>query len=221
MNVLHAAFYTDEGASRAVGALIDHGVEPEDISVIAQELPETWREHMERDADEKSTSEEIEDRSESGITITTGADAAAGAKKGAGVGLGVGVLAGIAALAVPGVGIVLGGTAVALAAAGAVGATAAGALAGGALGYLKDQGVDEETATVLHGRYQEGSIIVSVNTPSSDVSEGDISAVLNKYLAEDSEVAEERGVVRHPVETAPGVSATPPYRVYSNPRPQR
>ena len=66
-----------------------------------------------------------------GISTTTPEDAGEGAVKGTGIGLGVGILASLAALTVPGVGLVLGGGALA-AALGATALTAgAGAIAGG------------------------------------------------------------------------------------------
>src|SRR5688500_11923729 len=98
----------------------------------------------------------------SGISTTTGADGAAGAVKGAGLGLGVGIAAALAALAIPGFGLVLGGGALATAAAGAAGATAAGALAGGVEGFLKDQGVPDDVLTHYNDTFMQGGAILAV-----------------------------------------------------------
>jgi hypothetical protein len=117
-----------------------------------------------------------------GITTTTSADAGAGAVKGAAVGLGVGVAAALAAVFLPGIGLVLGGGAIAAALAGAAGATGAGAIAGGAFGYLKDQGVPEEALTVYREAFDHGGAILAVNVPV-EVNRADIEAVLAKYGA--------------------------------------
>lgn len=120
-----------------------------------------------------------------GISTTTPEDAGEGAVKGTGIGLGVGILASLAALTVPGIGLVLGGGALA-AALGATALTAgAGAIAGGATGYLKDQGVPHEAAERYHGTVQGGGAVLSVNIPSGDVDQATAEAVLSKYGAAD------------------------------------
>ncbi len=75
-----------------------------------------------------------------GITTTTPQDAAAGAAVGSGVGLVAGLLAAAAALMIPGVGLVLGGGALAAALGAAAATTAAGAAVGGVTGYLHRHG---------------------------------------------------------------------------------
>lgn len=120
-----------------------------------------------------------------GISTTTPEDAGEGAVKGTGIGLGVGILASLAALAVPGFGLVLGGGALAA----AIGATAltagAGAVAGGVTGYLKEQGVPGEAAEAYHGTVQSGGAVLSVNVPSGDVDQATAQTVLSKYGAAD------------------------------------
>lgn len=171
---VYASFATREMVERATGALLDHGVRAEDISVIVYE--------NDRDRTETDPGHNVEKMAEHGITVTTSGDAAAGAAKGAGVGLGAGALAGLVALVVPGFGLVLGGGALALAIGGMVGATAAGAVAGGVTGYLKDQGVPDDHAH----EYTTGSpaaCIIGVSTPSNEVSTQTVMEVLNKYGA--------------------------------------
>lgn len=120
-----------------------------------------------------------------GISTTTPEDAGEGAVKGTGIGLGVGILASLAALTIPGIGLVLGGGALA-AALGATALTAgAGAIAGGATGYLKDQGVPHEAAERYHGTVSGGGAVLSVNVPSGDVDQATAESVLSKYGAAD------------------------------------
>lgn len=120
-----------------------------------------------------------------GISTTTPEDAGEGAVKGTGIGLGVGILASLAALTIPGVGLVLGGGALA-AALGATALTAgAGAIAGGATGYLKDQGVPHEAAERYHGTVAGGGAVLSINVPSGDVDQATAESILSKYGAAD------------------------------------
>jgi hypothetical protein len=118
-----------------------------------------------------------------GISTTTAADAGAGAVKGAGWGLGVGALAALASLVVPGVGIVLGGGALAAALGGVAAATGAGAAAGAVTGYLKDQGVEGHIAEDYDRTVQGGGAILAVSAPSGDCTREEIIDVLNKYGA--------------------------------------
>jgi hypothetical protein len=118
-----------------------------------------------------------------GITTTTAADAGAGAVAGTEVGLGLGVLAGIASLVVPGVGLVIGGGALALAIAAAVSTTVAGAAVGGLVGYLKDQGVTDVDATRLGQSVGTGGAILALTIPSNGVDLAEAELVLNKYGA--------------------------------------
>lgn len=132
-------------------------------------------------------SERIENAAKRGISVTTGQDAAAGAAKGAGIGLGVGVLAGIAALAVPGIGTVAGtgllASAIGTAIAGAVGTTAGGAIAGGVAGYLKDQGVEGSVADRYNQTVIGGGALLAVSLPSNNVDVATGQALLEKYGA--------------------------------------
>jgi hypothetical protein len=121
----------------------------------------------------------------SGITTTTAEDAGVGALKGTGIGLGLGVLAGLASLIVPGVGLVLGGGALATAIGAAALTTGAGAIAGGAVGYLKDQGVPEAAAHKFQETIGTGGAIIAVSLPSNAVDLQAAELVLNKYGAAD------------------------------------
>lgn len=135
--------------------------------------------------DSPASQGDIATAAKQGISTTTPEDAGEGAVKGTGIGLGVGILASLAALMVPGVGLVLGGGALA-AALGATALTAgAGAIAGGATGYLKDQGVPHEAAERYHGTVAGGGAVLSINVPSGDVDQATAESVLSKYGAAD------------------------------------
>ncbi len=128
---------------------------------------------------------DVETAAKHGISTTTPEDAGEGAVKGTGIGLGLGILASLAALAVPGVGLVLGGGALA-AALGATALTAgAGAIAGGATGYLKEQGVPGDVAERYHGAVASGGAVLSLNIPSGKVDLTTAEGVLSKYGAAD------------------------------------
>lgn len=128
---------------------------------------------------------DVETAAKHGISTTTPEDAGEGAVKGTGIGLGVGILASLAALAVPGVGLVLGGGALA-AALGATALTAgAGAIAGGATGYLKEQGVPGDVAERYHGAVAGGGAVLSLSIPSGKVDLTTAEGILSKYGAAD------------------------------------
>ena len=172
-NVVHAMFANPDYAARAVVALIDIGVHQHDISILIKDPPPNW--------DENLTSSELLEQATEGLTVTTGHDAAVGAAKGAAIGLGVGALAAVAALAIPGVGLVIGGGALATAAGGALAAGAAGAVSGAVYGYLRDQGIDDSVALAVEGDYQKGGALVSVTTPSGEITADTVNKVLAKY----------------------------------------
>ena len=191
MKTVYASFSDHDLAEKATGALLDHGVRAEDISLVASERATPNAEDVAVNDDYNTVAvgrtganyEEQELGAKSGLSTTTTADAASGAAKGAGIGLGVGVLAGIAALAIPGFGLVLGGGALATALAGAAGGTAVGAVAGGVTGYLKDQGVPDEHIEHYQRSFDTGGAVLAVTTPSNDITSVEIEEVLNKYGA--------------------------------------
>jgi hypothetical protein len=139
----------------------------------------TEREDRDNPADEA----DVESTAKSGITTTTAGDAGSGAVKGAGVGLGVGALAALWALFVPGIGLVLGGGALAAALGGVAAATGAGAVAGGVTGYLKDQGVDDHVAEDYDRTVQSGGALLAISLPTGSLDEGKAREILDKYGA--------------------------------------
>jgi len=157
---LYVTFADSNYAQKAVAALLDNGVLKDSISVISSDTGTL---------DESKTAERDDDEAKTGITTTTAADAGVGAAKGAGIGLGLGIVAGLVAITIPGVGLVLGGGVLAAAIGAAGAATAAGVVAGGVTGYLKDQGVSEDAAIVYSDQLQNGGSLVVVNLPSGGV----------------------------------------------------
>ncbi|HWD38485.1 MAG TPA: hypothetical protein VG944_06525 [Fimbriimonas sp.] len=132
----------------------------------------------------KDAETDYEREAKEGLTFTTPADAGMGAAKGLAWGVGVGVLAGVASLIVPGVGLVLGGGALATALGGLAGAAGAGAVAGAVTGYLKDQGMDEHLASNYQNVVESGGAILAVSVPSGIVEEDTVRRVMEKYGAE-------------------------------------
>lgn len=186
--MIYASFANAHQAEQAVGALLDHGVEPSNISLV---LNENYRLN---DTDHPRTGPEIVETAKTGITVTTPEDAASGAAKGAGVGIGVGALAGLASVLVPGFGLVMGGGALAAAITGMAGTTVAGAIAGGAMGYLKDQGLPDHVVDRYQTTVRDGGAVVGVFLPSlgaTDEDDGDrlspvsIEQILMKYGGSD------------------------------------
>jgi hypothetical protein len=177
---LYASFADASLAERAVGALLDHGVRGEDISLIACESYGRGRAAAEDTASEA----EVEDpvlAGKSGLTTTTPGDAAAGALTGAGIGLGVGTVAAVASLIFPGYGLVLGGGALAIAIGGAAASTAAGAVAGGIFGFLKDMGVPDHAAARYQEAIERGGALIAIRVPSGDADRAMVEQILSKY----------------------------------------
>ena len=163
---VYATFDDRVRAEHGVGALLDHGVRPDDISLLAGGSP---------------GGHDPVEAAKHGITTTSGEDAAAGAFQGAGVGLGFGAMAALATLMIPGVGLITGGGALAAAITAAAATTAAGAAVGGAIGFLKDQGVGEEFASHTEETVQQGGVLIAVQLPSGTIGEGRAEEILARY----------------------------------------
>ena len=170
---IYATFLDPAMAERAGGALLDHGVLSENISIVfplghakpGVGQPEQFTENL----------------AKSGITTTTPGDALRGSETGAGIGLVAGALAALAVIFLPGVGLVVGGGALAIALGGVAGATAAGAIAGGMTGYLKDQGVPIEHAEEFQHIIIGGGAMITVSPQDEAVGTLEIESVLEKY----------------------------------------
>jgi hypothetical protein len=175
---IYATFTDASNAEKAAGALLDHGVEESDISVVQQHV-ESANEVIDVQGREES---HTEDSAKSGLSTTTAGDAGIGAAKGAGWGLGVGVLAALTSLFVPGVGLVIGGSAVATAIGAAAATTGGGAMAGAVTGYLKDQGFEAAHGEPFEKIIEGGGAIVLVALPSGKVDEAMAWELIEKYM---------------------------------------
>jgi hypothetical protein len=203
-HTIYASFPEVSQAERAAGALLDHGVRAADISIVSTEGHAEYLQRVDdmtsEGAPEPINDIEAETGSEPwysppvlseypdahapstfGITTTTSNDAAVGAAKGAGIGLGFGALAALSVMAVPGIGLVIGGGMLAVAIACAAGTTAAGAVAGGIHGFLVDQGMPNEDIERYNDAYHAGDTIVAVTCPSNGVDEWTADQILTKY----------------------------------------
>lgn len=178
MSTLYASFIDAEAAERAVGALIDQGAKATDISVVANEAYNSLRA-----VNANNEALDAEKSGKSGISTTTGTDAAIGAVKGVTIGVGVGIAAALASVFIPGVGLILGGGALATAIAGGAATAAAGAATGGVVGYLRDQGIPDEVVTHYSDHFIKGGAILAIGIPSGDLSSGQIEGMLVKYGA--------------------------------------
>ncbi len=178
MATIYASYANPDEAEKALGALLDHGVHPNDVSLIASQ-------HRAGTLGTNDTVEaaDAEVQGKEGLSTTTGSDAAMGATKGALAGIGIGILAALAAITIPGVGLVIGGGALATALVSAGATTAAGAIAGGVYGYLEDQGMGHEVATRYADAFSRGGSIVAVSVPSGDVDAPTVESYLSKYGA--------------------------------------
>lgn len=139
MRVITGLFDTHEQAAEAVRALKDAGVRAEDISVVAN----------------NAEGYAIEDGDE------VAEDAGAGAGIGALLGGAGGLLAGLGALAIPGVGPVVAGGWLLSTAVGAVAGAAVGGVAGGIIGALTEAGVGEREAHVYAEGVRRGGTLVT------------------------------------------------------------
>jgi hypothetical protein len=161
-----ALFANREDAERAVAALLDHGVDREEISMVARG---PFRVEGEEPA------------AETALTATSPADAAAGAAMGAATGAALGLL-GMTLLILPGIATVAAAGPIAAALAAGAGA-AAGAIAGGVYGSLRDLGMDEVPARAYETSILGGSTLVSVRT--TEMLTEEIQAIFAKYNTSD------------------------------------
>ncbi len=204
MATLYASFVSLADAEKAAGALLDHGAISEDLAMLAGESHSgSFSPHPTHDIAAESAAK-------TGISTTTAGDAAYGAVKGSVIGLGVGALAALGALLIPGVGIVLGGGALATALAGTLGSAAAGAAAGGVAGFLKDQGVGETYVSHYSDALSTGGSVLSINIPTGKLDGIETEQILAKYGASNIHmVGGEESLMGHMDRVAEGEVVTP------------
>ncbi len=170
----YATFTDPDMAEKAAGALLDYGIESEHLSIV---FPAGHGSKKSRIVE----GEKVVHDATFGISTTTAADANVGAAKGAGIGALAGVLTAIVAITVPGIGLVIGGGALAIALGGVAATTAAGAVAGGVTGFLKDQGVNHDSILRFDEVLRKGGAMISVTTTGEDVKSSEVESILAKY----------------------------------------
>jgi heat induced stress protein YflT len=142
---VYGIYRTRDGAESAVDRLLASGYRNEDISVLLQDNVGT-----------KDFAHEKQTKAPEGTTT--------GVVAGGAIGGTLGLLAGIGALAIPGVGPLI--------AAGPIMSTLAGigsgGLVGGIIGALVGMGIPEYEAKRYEGRIKEGGILLSVHCDNSD-----------------------------------------------------
>jgi len=140
-----AVYTTRDEVERTITALRDRGFRATDVSVLWPDNPGS-----------KDLAHELHTKAPEG--------AAAGAGTGAGIGGTLGWLAGIGALAIPGIGPLIAAGPIVAALAGAGAAGAVGGLTGALVGY----GVPEIEAKRYEGRVRKGGILVSVHADNAE-----------------------------------------------------
>src|SRR4051795_7529288 len=160
-------------AETGVDSLIAEGFRNEDISVLLQDNTGT-----------KDFAHEKHTKAPEGAT--------AGATTGGVLGGTLGLLAGIGALAIPGLGPFIAAGPIM----GALAGLGAGAAAGGLIGALVGMGIPEYEAKRYEGRVKDGGILVSVHCDNSEwVSKA--KDILGRAGAEDISSAGEKAVSSH------------------------
>jgi len=192
-----AIFQTRDAAERAADALADLGADRGHISVIARgEDGRATTSAVDR-GEEHHTVEPAREVGDSGAPLTTSdhGDTA----KGAAIGAVAGLAAGLLALTVPGIGLVMAAGPLALAIAG-------GAIAGGVYGSLMDIGIPEQHARAYEERIRGGHVLLTALVP--DLDQQRVRDVLENYDAEDITFSEDRSATATPAMSAPAMTGS-------------
>lgn len=165
-NVASAVFDSRNEAERAIAALRAQGVSDRSISALSRHDDDFQHEHDHGDHVHTDTK-------------------ASGTGKGIAIGAGTGALAGLAALAIPGVGpfLAMGAVAEAIGVVGSAAATSAvvGGAIGGLTGALMKYGVDEDDARYFEDRIQKGGYWVGVDLDDSGANRNQVQAILDEH----------------------------------------
>ncbi len=153
MRTVTGLFDTHHDAAEAVRALRDAGVRSEDISLVAN----------------NAEGHAVEDDATDDVAEGAGAGAGIGALLGGAGGL----LAGLGALAIPGVGPLIAGGWLLSTAIGAVAGAAVGGAAGGLIGALTAAGVSESEAHVYAEGVRRGGTLVTARVEDSQADAAD------------------------------------------------
>jgi len=163
MQTLVALYHDFDDAQRAVDALVRAGVDRTKISLVANNTAGEYSDYLNADYD-----------SEDAVTAEQGA--AFGAASG-GI---IGALAGLGALAIPGIGpVIAAGPLIAALTGGAVGALAGAPTGGLVAGLIKTHHMDAEDAEVYAEGVRRGETLLTVQVEDSEVSR--TRDMLNQY----------------------------------------
>jgi hypothetical protein len=170
-------FKTRGGAENCIDLLRSSGFRNDDISVLAP--------------DQRTTKELATEKNTKSPEGT-----ATGATTGGAIGGTLGLLAGIGAIAIPGLGPFIAAGPIM----GALAGLGAGAVAGGVIGALIGMGIPEYEAKRYEGHVKNGGILVSVHCDNSDWVDK-AKNVFKEAGAEDISSAGEKGASTHGVDT--------------------
>jgi len=170
-------FRSRSDAEQAVDGLISAGYRTDDVSVLAP--------------DRRATHELATEKNTKAPEGT-----ATGATAGGAIGGTLGLLAGIGALAIPGLGPFIAAGPIM----GLLAGVGAGAATGGLVGALVGMGIPEYEAKRYEGQVKDGGVLVSIHCDNSD-SVGRAKDVLRRMGADDISSAGEKSVSTHGVQT--------------------
>ncbi len=154
-------FDSRDQAERAVAGLRKQGFTEDKVSIVTKEQRARAGERGER-----------------GPTMARGNDLTGGTLTGGAIGGAAGILAGLGAIAIPGIGPVV--------AAGPIAAALTGAVTGGIVGGLVDLGIPEERGRYYEQKVREGKALVAVKAEEDSVAKAE--DVLTRFAARDVEV---------------------------------
>jgi outer membrane lipoprotein SlyB len=160
-------FDSVDQAERAADELQRKAFKRDEISIVAKESSAKGGDRERgRDKDQTLTQ-----------GVTTGGTLTQGVSTGGAIGGAAGLLAGVGALAVPGIGPIV--------AAGPIAAALTGAVTGGVAGGLIDWGIPEETGRRYEEKVREGKVVTAVRTDDNKVK--DAADILRRNGASDVE----------------------------------
>lgn len=193
-----AIFDSRAEAERAADALVDMGAERDQISLLAKGedggAAQSSTPHAHADGAMVEPAREVGD-SGAALTTTDGGDVAHGAT----IGAVAGIAAGLLALMVPGIGLVLAAGPLAMAA-------ASGAIAGGVYGGLRDIGINEQHARGYEEHVRSGRVLLTGLLDHAE--ETPVRAALEEHGGH--EITFHEAAPTEPMATASPVMATTP-----------
>lgn len=189
-------FSNHQDAEVALRELKESGFSMDRVSVVGRDID------RHTDVSGADTSDNLTDATERAAQNT---EADEGVKKGAVAGgtLGglTGLLVGLGALAIPGVGPVMLGGALATALATTLSGSAIGAAAGGLVGGLVGLGIPEDRAKVYGDRVSRGEYLVMVDGSDDDIHRAE--AILSHRGIQDWGIYDATGSDRNPIDDSP------------------